>query len=376
MGFRPPHQAGWQNYIIPQARRDFGHPLTPERLRSSPDSKYIGSTPLDGRRLKPGAAHDKSLMNQTINDIFFSVVERNLDQAMLYKQTVKWIPISSRELYRDVVGTARSLAKWGIAKGDRVAILSENRPEWQVADFATMLLGAVDVPIYPTLTQEQTAELLKDSGARVIFVSTVDHLKKVLAIKSQTALEKVVVMDYVGIPEGIPMHRMMMPDAGVARPALSKAEGAPSPADWRDPEMDARAKSISPDDLATIIYTSGTTGEPKGVMLTHGNLLSNLAYSLEVFDLKVGQRGISFLPLSHVTARHADYALLQYGVTIAYCPQLPNAGALFDRGSPDDLCRRTPRLREDSRHRAASSPQGLRRRSVRVGDARGPRSSR
>ena len=249
-------------------------------------------------------------MNRTINDIFFAVVERNLDQVMLYKQTVKWIPISSRELYRDVVGTARSLAKWGIAKGDRVAILSENRPEWQVADFATMLLGAVDVPIYPTLTAEQTATLLKDSGARVIFVSTVEHLKKVLAIKSQTALEKVVVMDYVGITEGIPMHRMMMPEAG----------GTPSAADWRDPEMEARAKSIGPDDLATIIYTSGTTGEPKGVMLTHGNLVSNLAYSLEFFDLKIGQRGISFLPLSHVTARHADYALLQYGVTIGYCP--------------------------------------------------------
>jgi long-chain acyl-CoA synthetase len=242
-------------------------------------------------------------MNQTINDIFFSVVERNLDQVMLYKQTVKWIPISSRELYRDVVGTARSLAKWGIARGDRVAILSENRPEWAVADFATMLLGAVDVPIYPTLTEEQTAALLKDSGARVIFVSTVEHLKKVLAIKSQTALEKVVVMDYVGIPEGIPMHRMMMnPDTG------------------RDPEMDARAKSIAPDDLATIIYTSGTTGEPKGAMLTHGNLASNLVHSLEAFRVGPGQVGISFLPLSHVTARHVDYALFQYGVTVAYCP--------------------------------------------------------
>jgi len=242
-------------------------------------------------------------MNQTINDIFLSVVERNLDQAMLYKQTVKWIPISSRELYRDVVGTARSLAKWGIGKGDRVAILSENRPEWAVADFATMLLGAVDVPVYPTLTDEQTAAVLKDSGARVIFVSTVEHLKRVLAIKPQTALEKVVVMDYVGIPEGIPMHRMMMnPDTG------------------RDPEMDARAKAIGPDDLATIIYTSGTTGDPKGAMLTHGNLVSNLAYSLDHFRLMPGQVGISFLPLSHVTARHLDYSLFQYGVTVAYCP--------------------------------------------------------
>ena len=99
---------------------------------------------------------------------------------MLFKQTIQWIPISAGELYRDVAGTARSLAAWGIAKGDRVAILSENRPEWAVADFATMMLGAVVVPIYTTLTAEQTAFILKDSGARVIFVSTAEQLKKVL----------------------------------------------------------------------------------------------------------------------------------------------------------------------------------------------------
>jgi long-chain acyl-CoA synthetase len=242
-------------------------------------------------------------MNQTINDIFFSLVERNFDRVMLFKQTVKWIPISSRELYRDVIGTARSLVKWGIGTGDRVAILSENRPEWAVADFATLLLGAVDVPIYPTLTEEQTIAILQDSGARVIFVSTVEQLKKVLALKSQTALEKVVVMDYVGIPEGIPMHRMMMnQDTG------------------RDAELDARGEAIAPDDLATIIYTSGTTGVPKGVMLTHGNLASNLLYAREFLKLAPGEVGISFLPLSHVTARHLDYLLLQQGVTIAYCP--------------------------------------------------------
>src|SRR5919201_2472455 len=133
-------------------------------------------------------------MSQTINDIFFSMVERDLDQVMLYKQTVKWIPISSRELYRDVIGTARSLAKWGIGKGDRVAILSENRPEWAVADFATLLLGAVVVPIYTTLTAEQTAHLLRDSGARIIFLSSVEQLKKFLAIKSLTGVEKAVIM--------------------------------------------------------------------------------------------------------------------------------------------------------------------------------------
>jgi long-chain acyl-CoA synthetase len=242
-------------------------------------------------------------MNQTINDIFYAVVERNLDRVMTYKQTVKWIDISSGELYRDVLGTARSLASWGIGKGDRVAIAAENRPEWAVADFASLLLGAVNVPIYPTLTPEQTAYILQDSGARVTFVSTAEQLRKVLALKSQTALEKVVVMDYVGIPEGIPMHRLMH-NAEVKR----------------DPEFDERARSVQSGDLATIIYTSGTTGTPKGAMLTHGNIVSNLEHSLEFFDLRPGHVGISFLPLSHITARHLDYCLLQYGVTVAYCP--------------------------------------------------------
>ncbi len=242
-------------------------------------------------------------MNKTINDVFCSVVERNHDRVMLYKQTVKWIPVSARELYRNVIGTARMLAQWGIGKGDRVAILSENRPEWAVADFATLLLGAADVPIYPTLTGEQTLAILQDSGARIAFVSTVEQLEKVLSIKDRTALEKVVVMDYVGIPEGIPMHRMM----------VNQETGS-------DSEMDERGRSIRPDDLATIVYTSGTTGTPKGAMLTHGNLVSNLFYARDYFDLAPGQVGISFLPLSHVTARHLDYVLFSSGVTIAYCP--------------------------------------------------------
>jgi long-chain acyl-CoA synthetase len=241
---------------------------------------------------------------KTINHVFYAAIERNLERQMLFKQTIQWIPISASELYRDVAGTARSLAAWGIAKGDRVAILSENRPEWAVADFATLMLGAVDVPIYTTLTAEQTAYMLKDSGARVIFVSTADQLKKVLSIKGRTSLEKIVVMDYIGITEGIPMHRLM-----VNQPKS------------RDPELDARALAVSPDDLATIIYTSGTTGTPKGVMLTHGNLASNLE-QIDRFQWTTGEVGLSFLPLSHITARHLDYTFFKRGVTIAYCPNL------------------------------------------------------
>ena len=242
-------------------------------------------------------------MNRTINDIFFSLVERDLDRVMLYKQGSQWLPISSRQLYQHVIGIARSLRASGIGPGDRVAILSENRPEWAVTDFASMLLHAADVPIYPTLTAEQTLAILQDSGARLAFVSTVEQLKKVLAIKDCTAIEKVVVMDDVPTPEAIPMQAFMRnPDSG------------------RDHEMDVCGKKVGPDDLATIVYTSGTTGIPKGVMLTHGNLATNLFYAADYFDLAPGQIGLSFLPLSHVTARHLDYVLFNSGVTIAYCP--------------------------------------------------------
>jgi len=242
-------------------------------------------------------------VNRTINDIFFSLVERDLDRVMLYKQGSQWLPISSRQLYQYVIGTARSLRASGIGPGDRVAILSENRPEWAVADFASMLLRAADVPIYPTLTAEQTLAILQDSGARLAFVSTVEQLKKIVAIKDRTAIEKVVVMDDVFSPEAIAMQEFMR-----------------NPDSERDHEMDACGKQVEPDDLATIVYTSGTTGIPKGVMLTHGNLAANLFYAQDYFDLGPGQIGLSFLPLSHVTARHLDYVLFNSGVTIAYCP--------------------------------------------------------
>lgn len=248
---------------------------------------------------------------RTINDLFFRIVGRDDPRAILFKQTVKWIPISSHEFYRDAVGVAKTLHEWGIRKGDRVAVLSENRPEWATAEFGTLLLGAVVVPVYPTLTAEQSAYMLTDSGARVAFVSTVEQFKKIQSVRAQTSIEKLVVMDYIGIPEAIPMHRMM--------------HNGPT---QRDAEFDARAREVGPDDLATIIYTSGTTGTPKGAMLTHGNLASNVEVSLNGFPLSDGDINLSFLPLSHITARHVDYAMYFHGVTVAYCPfidELPTA---------------------------------------------------
>lgn len=237
---------------------------------------------------------------QTINGVFLSVVQRGTPCVMQYRVKDSWNTISSRNLYQNVAGVARGLQNWGIGHGDRVAILSENRPEWATADFACLLLGAITVPIYPTLTAEQAAYMLKDSGARVAFVSTETQLQKVLAIKDQTLIERIVIMDAT---------------ASQAEPMASMMRNGPHE---RDASLDAVANQVKSDDVATLIYTSGTTGVPKGVLLTHGNMTSNLTCSLGGFDLGVGDISLSFLPLSHITARHVDLAVLFRGASLAY----------------------------------------------------------
>jgi long-chain acyl-CoA synthetase len=255
----------------------------------------------------------------TLNDIFFAAVDRNLDRLMLHRQSGTWLPISSREFGQRVARTATALDAWGIKPGDRIAILSENRPEWPVADMATLLLRAVTVPLYTTLTPEQTAFVLNDAGCRLIFLSSHQQLNKVLSIMPQTAIERIVVMDELEFTGNIAafadkcagMHRIML-------------EGP----DTLGSELESRARSTQPDDLATIVYTSGTTGTSKGAMLTHGNIASNLQCSLLGFDMHSGLASISFLPLCHITARHVDFSMIYHGVTLAYCPfieQLPQA---------------------------------------------------
>ncbi|WP_263365464.1 AMP-dependent synthetase/ligase [Edaphobacter bradus] len=251
---------------------------------------------------------------QTVNDVLVRATGRG-DQTVMMGQDAagQWQTISSTDLYGRVRALADVLREWGVGKGDRVAILAENRWEWQVTDFAVLGIGGVDVPLYPTLTPEQIGYMLKDSGAKVAVVSSREMYEKVIAAGELPELEHVVVMDAGEFSGAKSFGRLM-------EKAAEKQQ--------RDSEFDAMVRAPQAVDLATIIYTSGTTGEPKGVMLTHGNLASNVNYSTGPLGFDDRDSCISFLPLSHVTARHLDYALLCQSVRLAYCSKfdrLPEA---------------------------------------------------
>jgi long-chain acyl-CoA synthetase len=251
---------------------------------------------------------------RSVNDVLEIVTGRGEAVVMLWQDADgAWKPITSNELYGRVRALADVFRGWGLGKGDRVAILSENRWEWAVADFATLAIGGVDVPLYPTLTPEQIGYMLRDSEAKAVVLSSREQYEKLSAAGDLPDLQHVVVMD-----------------AGT----FDNAEGFAALMDGakgkqgRDAAFDARVKEAKPEDLATIIYTSGTTGEPKGVMLTHGNLASNINFSTGLMGFGDKDSCISFLPLSHVTARHLDYAMMCHGARVAHCPKfdlLPTA---------------------------------------------------
>ena len=276
---------------------------------------------------------------RTLADIFFASVGYDLERHLLFKRGSEWQVISSRQLYGYVVSMAAALRRWGLAKGDRVAILSENRPEWMIADFACAASGMVDVPIYATLTAEQTLYVLKNSGARIVCVSTVEQLRKVQSIQGQTQVEKIVVMDDVAEINVIPMWSLL--------------QGASTES---DPQFDAQARSIQPDDLATLIYTSGTTGASKGVMLSHGNLTSCAVMASKQAEWEPGDVYLSFLPLSHVTARHVDYVCYLDGVTIAYCAVFDELPRMLQEAKPTIIVgvpRVYEKVRQEVERRAA-----------------------
>ena len=243
----------------------------------------------------------------TINDLFFRVSSAANSRAVLWQDEFgNWLPISSDQIYHRVRALAASLLAWGAQKGDRIALISENRWEWAVTDFAVLAIGAINVPIYPTLTGEQVAALMRDAGCKIAVVSTRQLFDKLNAVREQTPLERIVIMDGGAVPEGaVPFRELVAAAEG----------GGPD----RDPVFDALVRSVEPKDTATLIYTSGTTGEPKGVMLTHGNIACNQNIAAADFPFDATDACISFLPLSHVTARALDYVMYTCGAQVAYC---------------------------------------------------------
>jgi long-chain acyl-CoA synthetase len=222
------------------------------------------------------------------------------------KNAGRWEAISGSALMARVQDVSLGLRDLGVGPGDRVAILSENRPEWAIADYACLALRAADVPIYPTLTAKQVAYILRDSGATTLFVSTKQQLGKVQEIRPQVPdLRHVVVFDDLAAVEGT------LPFVDVAIRGRQARDRFPR---WR-----AEALAVQPRDVATIIYTSGTTGDPKGVMLTHGNITSNVVACVALLSISDTDEALSFLPLSHIFERMVGhYTMLHRGVTISY----------------------------------------------------------
>ena len=291
---------------------------------------------------------------RTLNELFFTTIQRfrSKPAAVRFRQSGRWLSFTHAELQERVVNASLGFRELGLGSGDRIAILSENRPEWAVADFATLLLRAVDVPIYPTLPAKQIEYILRDSGAAAICVSTAAQLAKIREIRpGLPGLRSVIAFDRDATgPDVMPFSDLM----SCGRKALP-----------RYPEWEMEAREVQPDDLATLIYTSGTTGDPKGVMLTHGNITSNVVASATAFAFDGRDETLSFLPLSHIFERMAGHYLMFYaGATIAYATSLDAVAAEMAEVRPTVMTA-VPRFYEKLYGRvldAAMSGSALRRR--------------
>jgi long-chain acyl-CoA synthetase len=272
---------------------------------------------------------------QTVCDVFYRSVDTyRKPEHLKYKKDGAWRAISSEELRAAVEETSMGLRALGVGKGDKVAILSENRPEWAIADLATLCAGAADATIYATLTAPQVQYILADSEAKAVFVSNAAQAAKVAEVRAQLPdLQHVVRFDQA-------------PAAGTTSLDELRAKGREALQADRD-AVRHRAAEVARDDIATLIYTSGTTGDPKGVMLSHGNLLHNVLAAAKVFPM-VNQEWtcLSFLPLCHSFERTAGHNFALYaGETIAYAESVERVPENMLEVRPDIMCS-VPRLYE------------------------------
>jgi len=270
---------------------------------------------------------------ETIPRQFLQCVETfNKPDAFKFKKDGRWVDVSHREAFDKVHNTALALQALNLARGDRVALLSENRYEWAIADLSILSAGCITVPVYPTLPPAQSEYILRDSEARAIFVSTAEQLDKVLSIRANLPmLQSVICFDATASGDGI-----ISMDDFLARGAAVESK----------PAFGEMVSTIGKYDWASIIYTSGTTGDPKGVILTHWNFMSNVHAVLSLIDIGPEDGCLSFLPLSHSFERTAGYyVMMTAGSTIAYAQSVETVADDLGEVCPTVVCS-VPRLYE------------------------------
>ena len=270
----------------------------------------------------------------TLNQLFFTAVDRhaNLPFAFRSKVAGTWLPITHRQAAERVQAISLGLRELGVQPGDRVGIVSENRPEWALTDYACLAARAADVPIYPTLTAKQTEYILHDSESVAVCCSTDEQVAKVLEVRA-------------GLPG---LKHVIAFDASVKRTGvltLAEVEAKGRAASSKYPDWKREALAVQPDDLATLIYTSGTTGDPKGVMLSHHNIWSNVQAVLQIIPIGTDDSCLSMLPLSHSYERMVDYTLFQAGVLINYAESFDTVAANLQEVKPTVVLS-VPRLYE------------------------------
>lgn len=269
-----------------------------------------------------------------------AITRHNKPNTVSEKRGGGWMRVSSDEFVRRVQHIALGLADLGIQPGDRVGLISENRPEWSIADLAVLSAGAVVVPIYTTQAPDQIRFILEDSGARALLISGGRILKHAReGFEGVDTLKDIVIFDpksVAGVSGGV---------------ALESVEGRGAKIDRQDP--DAFDKLIGrgrPDDLATIIYTSGTTGEPKGVMLTHDNFIANVRSITTGLPISASDVSLSVLPLSHIFERTVFYVFAYMGVAVHYAASFDQVGEFLREVRPT-IMTAVPRLFEKVYHR-------------------------
>lgn len=257
------------------------------------------------------------------------------EDALNHKRAGQWIHFSAEAFIERVRHIALGLSELGVAKGDRVALLSENRPEWSIVDLAILSLGAVNVPIYTTQAVEQVRYILEDSGARLVFVSGRKVFKHARpGIETVGSIEGLVFFD-AEAAEGIENAITLEDLEERGREKASADAGA----------FDALASAVGSDEMATIIYTSGTTGEPKGVMLSHNNFISNVLSIAGALPISHTDVALSVLPLSHIFERTVFYVFCYTGVSVYYAASFDQVGEHLNEVRPT-IMTAVPRLFE------------------------------